>query len=120
MDGTTYGRDRTVTTSVAVIRQLKVSPSAFGPGQRTTVTYTDSARATTYLAVLRCVAKGRRCVKYTYVSQFTHHDAVGRNRVSLSTRVGRRRLGAGKYLLEVTPVLRGNVGATVSAAFRVT
>ncbi|MBV8429868.1 MAG: hypothetical protein JO244_01810, partial [Solirubrobacterales bacterium] len=100
-------------------KHVKLSPSALRPDQRATVTYTDSARATTSLDVLRCFQGRGRCI-YRFVAGFTHHDAAGRNQVGLSARVGGRRLAPGKYLLVVTPVLRRTVGSPVSAAFRVT
>jgi len=44
---------------------------------------------------------------------------AGRNRVGLSARIGRHRLGPGKYRLAVTPELKGNFGTTVDASFKV-
>jgi hypothetical protein len=118
-DGTSYGSDRTFTTSVAVVRYLKISPARFLPAQGATVTYTDSAPATTTFAVQRCVERHQRCVKYVFVARFTHHDIAGRNRLRLSAHVGRSKLGPGKYLLDATPQSHGNFGATVSAPFKV-
>ncbi|HTX31041.1 MAG TPA: choice-of-anchor Q domain-containing protein [Solirubrobacteraceae bacterium] len=114
-DGTSYGADRTFTTTVAVIKHLRISRSAFA--HSTTVTYTDSKAAATTVSIWR---RARRGGDFVEVAHFTHHDRAGKNRLTLSTRIGNKRLGPGKYVLDVTPEFRGNVGATTGAPFKVT
>jgi CSLREA domain-containing protein len=109
MDGSATGADRTFKAKApASLSRLKVSSGR----KSDTVTYRDSEAATTTLKVLGSKTHGRAKT----VATLTHRDKTGSNRVKLSL----KHLKAGRYVLEATPRLDGQNGATVSAKFRVT
>jgi Concanavalin A-like lectin/glucanases superfamily len=128
------------------ITHLKISPSSFALGhigsvQRSnrragaTVSYIDSEPARSTFTVMlrkagvrhgkRCVSasrshgRGASCTLLVYVDRFTRNDAAGRTSFRFVGVPGRK-LGFGKYLLEVTPRLGSLVGKTVSARFTIT
>ena len=118
-DGTSVGADRTLTTSVAVLTRLKLSPSAFQSVRGAAITYSDSVAAITTLAVLRCARVHGARICRTFVEKFTHHDGPGFNRVRLSGRVHGRPLAPGVYALDATPAEHGTIGRTQRVTFRV-
>jgi CSLREA domain-containing protein len=99
-----------------------------------TIAYVDSAAARTTIVLLRrtsgvqrgkrCVAAGRRpsthrCTRLVRVGSLSHADRIGRNRLHLTTRLGRVSLPVGTYVLRFTPRLRGRTGQTRTLRLRV-
>src|SRR5437588_11217221 len=103
----------------------------------TTVSYTDSAVATTKFVVLRpaagvrrgsrCVkptkpkrgARVRHCTRYVSVGSFSHNDLTGANHFHFTGRVQRRRLKPGAYKLSATPRANDKVGKATTKSFRI-
>jgi hypothetical protein len=145
-DGTSVGKDQAFTTSSKPsLHSLKLRPSRFkAAGARakaatsgTTISYTDTQRASTRFTVLaakpgirrggKCVAAPRHgvkghasCKRYIKkVGGFTHADVAGRNKVRFSGRFGGRKLAPATYELQATPKARGKTGATISVKFTI-
>jgi hypothetical protein len=95
----------------------------------TTVSYRDSAAATTTLSVLaiptktctRAQRRRRQCViRGRLIGKFAHHDRAGVNRFHFSGRVGGHALKPGRYRLVASPRTRaGGIGAAREATFRI-
>jgi hypothetical protein len=147
-DGTTASSDQTFTTAGApappqgpqtpILTKLKLRPAKFRTPPRhgraegktgTTISYTDSATATTTLTFLRARAgvrqhgrcarrtgrsHGPRCRVLSRTLSFTHDDARGSNSIRFD-----RHLSPGRYVLRARPVANGKVGLTVSAVFAI-
>jgi hypothetical protein len=127
------------------VSDLKLSAGKFAPaksggptssskGTGTTVSYHDSALATSTLAVYHeehgvvhgtaCVAsahaaKSKSCTRYLSVGSITHADGDHTNTIHLSGRFNGHALGGGTYQLRVTPVLDGVAGNTAEKTFTI-
>jgi hypothetical protein len=111
-------------------------PASAKPGA--IVSYIDSLAETTHFAVQRptpgvarghaCVKppshskagnKPRRCTRYVTVGGFSRSDHAGANRFRFTGAVNGRALGRGSYRLKAQTMLRGILGKSVYATFRV-
>jgi hypothetical protein len=145
-DGTTRSSDQTFKTTGApppppqtpILTKLKLRPAKFRTPLRhgrakgrtgTTISYTDSAQATTTLTILRaqtgvrkhgrCARRtrhshGARCTMLSRTLSFTHHDVRGSNSIRFN-----RHLAPGSYVLQARPVANGKAGQMVSVAFAI-
>jgi subtilisin family serine protease len=129
---------------IALVSGLTISPRVFHarPGGSTpagaTITYYDDEPAVSMLGLLarrtgievathRCVprssvhthAHARTCLTFAAVDTFVHHDTVGRNRIHINGRVGRRALASGTYRLQVLPTFKQRNGPPTVTAFRI-
>jgi hypothetical protein len=104
------------------------------PPTGTTISYRDSAAATTTFAVLRattghrrgakCVAgkphRGqKRCTRYAAAGSARHADKAGAVKLRFSGRLRGHKLTAGPYRLTLTPKAAGRTGRTVTLRFHV-
>jgi hypothetical protein len=120
--------------ALSALHASLVSFFAGGAGGRsgTTLSYTDSAAATSTFVVLRvrsgfkqaggCAIgsrAGKRCTSLLLVGSFTYTDVAGSNQVHFSGRLGGRALPAGLYQVRVTPALNGVSGNTLKTALDV-
>jgi CSLREA domain-containing protein len=114
-DGSGTGALRSFTTiGKPAIWALRLTPRTLKTSAA--ITYKDSRRATTTLAVLRCVKHARnRCRRYRQVRSFRHKDVVGRNRARLDA----HGLARGAYKLDATPQAGKLKGKTVAVTFLV-
>jgi hypothetical protein len=160
---TVYGADQTFTTPVPArgaspttaapilsglaVRASSVLPES-GRGasiarktrrrQGATISYSDSARATTTFTVLRArpgfrvgkrcqgnrprrhTGKLRRCTRYVNVGGFTHADVVGANSFHFTGRVNGAPLPVGSYRLQARARnSTGQTSRTVTVGFRI-
>ena len=137
-DGTTNTADPTFRTARARaprITGLKLTPRRFKtpPGRGTTgttISSTDSTKATTTLAIFRarvgvkrhsgrCVKRtahvhGKTCLRLSKVTTLTNADRAGPNRVRFD-----RRLAPGNYQLAVTPRAGDQTGRSRTVSFTV-
>jgi streptogramin lyase len=131
---------------VPSIGSLRIAPTSLRPaasggptsevttaGTGATVTYTDTAAATTMFTVQRalrgrrhghaCIRgrrrAGRRCAVYVSVGAFAHTDVTGVNSFHFTARVRGHRLRRGRYRLLAVPSNTAGSGRAVHAAFRV-
>jgi CSLREA domain-containing protein len=155
-DGTSRGADATFTTTspaAPAVTMLRVSPSTFAPARSgasiparkpspgktgTTVSYKDSAAATTTFTIVYVVAgvrSGRRCVapprhrasgrklrackRSLAIGHFTHTDLAGANAFHFTGRLRRHALRAGRYRLSAVPRAGRLSGRPVTAGFRI-
>jgi hypothetical protein len=119
-----------------VLSRLTINPGklAHRGHHHVTITYLDSAASHTTIVLLRrtsgvrqgkrcaTAVRGstrRRCIRLVRVGSLTHVDRAGRNRLRLTTRLGRVSLPAGKYVLKLTPRLGGQTGRTRTLLLRV-
>lgn len=118
----------------AALRDRSIARTRYG----TTISYTDSSAAVTTFTVYRaltgvrrgarCVVRPQRnarrrakkCMRFVALrSTFRRTDHVGWNRFHFTSRVGGRRLAAGRYRLVARPRLGGRPGPPHSSDFRI-
>jgi hypothetical protein len=111
--------------ALSALKASLVSFFASGSGG-TELSYSDSAAATSTIAVIRvrdgfkhaggCVVVGnvggKRCTSLLLVGTLTHVDVAGANRVRFDGRIAGHALPAGLYQLRITPSLGGVAGNT--------
>lgn len=100
----------------------------------TTISYRESAAATTTFTVLKiligrrhgrqCVAgpatkRQGRCTRRVPIGSAHHTDVAGEVRVRFSGRIHGHKLAPGRYLLVLTPRANGQAGRAVTLTFRV-
>jgi hypothetical protein len=147
--GSARGQDRTFTTSpdrgsathspghanAPRIAGLKITPTVVSRKRGATITYTDTAAATTTFTVQAqrpgrmrghsCVAQTnrnrghRRCTRWVRIGHpFSHADAPGREQVRFAGQMIAK-LAPGKYRLAATPSASGLSGQMLTAGFRI-
>jgi hypothetical protein len=134
--GTARGADAAFTVAHAAtlrpsqapaVSQLRLHPSRFPAAHRrrqttgTTISYRDTARATTTFTIERCLTPRRhRPKRCAILGTFTHADRPGVNRLHFSGHAAGKPLAPGKYTLVVVAAAAGTRSRPATAQFEVT
>jgi virginiamycin B lyase len=123
----TVGRLATLGPRRPVLSRLRLHPSRFPAAHRrrqttgTTISYRDTARATTTFTIERCLTPRRhRPKRCAILGTFTHADRPGVNRLHFSGHAAGKPLAPGKYTLVVVAAAAGTRSRPATAQFEVT